>query len=66
MISSSLPGTSSETQPHQGGSQNAVPHRLIDELNWPLLESMHESSNLMMDYEVQEVLHRGTSKWNGP
>ena len=64
MISASLPGTDLETQLHGSDRQNAVPRRLIYGLNWPMLKSMYESSNLMMDNAVQEVLTGGTSKWN--
>ena len=56
MISASLPGTSLETQLHQSDSQNAVLHRLIYGLNWPMLQSMYESSSLTMDHAVREAL----------
>ena len=56
MISASVPGTSLETQLHRSDRWNAVPCRLIYGLNWPMLKSMHESSNPMMDNAVQEVL----------
>ena len=56
MISSSPPGMSLETQLHQGDSQNAVLHRLIYGLNWPMIQSMYESSNPTMDYEIWEAL----------
>ena len=56
MISASLPGTGLETQLHGSDRRNAVPHRLIYGLNWPMLKSMYESSSLMTDDAVQEVL----------
>ena len=56
MISASLPGMDLETQLHGSDQQNAVPHRLIYGLNWPMLKSMYESLNPMMDNVVQEVL----------
>ena len=52
MISASLPGMDLETQLHGSDQQNAVPHRLIYGLNWPMLKSMYESSNLTMDNAV--------------
>ena len=56
MISVSLPGTDLKTQLHRSDRQNAVPHRLIYGLNWPILKSMYDSSNLMMDNAVQQAL----------
>ena len=56
MISTSLPGTSLETQLRRSDSQNAVPHRLIYGLNGPMLQSMYESSSSTTDHAVQEVL----------
>ena len=58
MISVSLPGTDLETQLHRSDQQNTVPCRLIYGLNWPMLKSMYESSNLMMDNAVREVAPR--------
>ena len=52
MISASLPGTDLETQLHGSDRRNAVPHRLIYGLNWPMLKSMHESSSSMTDNAV--------------
>ena len=52
MISASLPGMDLETQLHGSDRQNAVPHRLIYGLNWPMLKSMYESSNLTTDNAV--------------
>ena len=52
MISASLPGIDLETQLHGSDRQNAVPCRLIYGLNWPMLKSMYESSNLMTDNAV--------------
>ena len=56
MISASLPGTSLETQLHGSDRHNAVPHRLIYGLNWPMLKSMHKSSSPTMDNAVRQVL----------
>ena len=56
MISASLPGMDLETQLHGSDRRNAVPCRLIYGLNWPMLKSMHESSSLMTDNAVREVL----------
>ena len=56
MISASLPGTDLETQLHRSDRQNAVPHRLIYGLNWPMFKSMYESSNPTTDNVVREVL----------
>ena len=56
MISASLPGTSLETQLHESDRRNAVPHRLMYGLNWPMLKSMHESLSSMMDNAVREAL----------
>ena len=56
MISVSLPGTDLETQLHRSDRWNAVPHRLIYGLKWPMLKSMRESSSLTTDNAVREVL----------
>ena len=56
MISATLPGMSLETQLYGSDRRNAVPHRLIYGLNWPMLKSMHKSSSLTMDNAVQEAL----------
>ena len=45
-----------ETQLHGSDRRNAVPHRLIYGLNWPMLKSMHKSSSSMMENAVREVL----------
>ena len=52
MISVSLPGMSLETSLRGSDSGNAVLHRLIYGLNWPMLKSMYESPNLMTDNTV--------------
>ena len=52
MISASLPGTGLETQLHGSDRWNAVPHRLIYGLNWPMLKSMYKSSSLTTDNAV--------------
>ena len=52
MISVSLPGMGLETQLHGSDRWNAVPRRLIYGLNWPMLKSMHESSNSTTDNAV--------------
>ena len=56
MISASLPGMDLETQLHRSDRQNAVLHRLIYGLNWPMLKSMYKSSNPTMDNAIREVL----------
>ena len=56
MISASLPGMGLETQLHGSDQWNAVLHRLIYGLNWPILNPMHESSSSTTDNAVQEVL----------